>query len=77
MEAIYMGVKDTYKLAEIPYSEIQLDNISEKSIGEFMQFKMIETMILGTLFGVNAFNQPNIDKYKYETKKALSEKPHE
>jgi len=77
MKAIYDGVKDTYKHEEIPYSEIQLEDISEKSIGEFMQFKMIETMILGTLFGVNAFNQPNIDKYKYETKKTLSEKSNE
>ena len=53
--------------------EIDLPNAKEKPLGEFMQFKMLETMFLGHLFGVNAFDQPDVAKYKYKTKKILSQ----
>ena len=52
--------------------EVVLDNIDEKSLGEFMQFKMIEMMYLGELLNVNAFDQPNVESYKVETKRILS-----
>lgn len=55
----------------LPYVEIQLQNIDEKSIGKFMQLKMMEMMLLGKLLGVNAFDQPNVEAYKIETKKIL------
>ncbi len=71
MEAIYKGVKTAFKNHELPFVEFILDDINEKSIGEFMQFKMIETMYLAKLMGVNAFDQPDVEHYKVETKKIL------
>ncbi len=44
---------------------------SEYSIGQFLQFMMIETMLLGYLLEINPFNQPNVEEYKVETRRIL------
>lgn len=71
-EAIYKAVKKSYEIKEMPFVEILLDDISPKSIGGFLQFKMMEIMYLGKLFNINTFDQPNVELYKGETKKLLS-----
>ena len=71
-QAIFEGVKAAYQKQEIPLMEVIFDDISEYSLGEFMQFKMIEMMYLGKLFNVNPFNQPHVELYKTETKRILS-----
>ncbi len=71
MNAILKGIKRTYQKKKIPFCEIVLDDISPKSLGEFMQFKMMEVMFLGELFNVNVFDQPNVESYKIETKRIL------
>jgi glucose-6-phosphate isomerase len=70
--AILLATKETFKRHELPFAEIILDEVSEKSLGHFMQFKMIEIMYLGNLLKVDAFNQPNVEEYKTETEKILS-----
>jgi len=72
MSAILEGVKIAYTKNQLPFTEVILDDISEYSIGEFLQFKMIEIMYLGKLMGINAFDQPNVELYKEETRKLLS-----
>lgn len=72
MSAIYAGLKNVYDRESLPYMEISLFDVSEFSLGEYMQHKMIEVMYLGKLFGVNAFNQPNVEMYKTETRRLLS-----
>ena len=72
MDAIVGGVKKAYQNQTLPFMEIVLEGVSEESLGEFMQFKMIEIMCLGKLMGVNAFDQPQVELYKTETKKILS-----
>jgi glucose-6-phosphate isomerase len=71
MGAILQGVKIAFKKTKRPFLEIQLDDHKEDSIGEILQFKMIEMMYLGFLLNLNPFNQPNVEKYKVETKKIL------
>lgn len=71
MHAILEGVKAAYIKRGLSFMEIVLDDMSEKSIGEFLQFKMIEMMYLGRLMNVNTFDQPNVESYKIETKKIL------
>ena len=73
MSAILKGVKITFAKNNLPFTEIVLDDITEYSLGEFMQFKMLEMMYLGKLMGVNTFDQPNVESYKEETKKILSQ----
>ena len=74
MEAIYKGVNKTFESQERPFNLIELPDKTEKSIGAFMQFKMIEIMYLGALMEVNPFNQPNVEQYKKETHKILKNK---
>lgn len=72
MGAIFGGVKEAYSKKKIPFTEIELFEISPFSLGQYMQFKMIEMMYLAKLLGVNAFDQPNVEDYKTETKKLLN-----
>ena len=67
VSATLESTKEVYKKKKIPYTEVVLQNISESSLGAFLQFKMIEIMYLGKLFGVNAFDQPAVESYKTAT----------
>jgi len=71
MSAIYRGVKTAFVKGNRPFMEIILPDKSEESIGQFLQFKMMETMILGRLLNVNPFDQPNVEAYKTETRELL------
>ncbi len=71
MDALFTGVKIAYEKAEIPFVEVELTDLSERSLGKVMQFKMIEMMYLGWLLEVNAFDQPNVESFKSETRKIL------
>lgn len=72
MSAIYEGVKSAYASHELPFAEISLPEISASTIGSFMQFRMMEMMYLAKLLNVNAFDQPNVEDYKTETRRILS-----
>jgi glucose-6-phosphate isomerase len=72
MGAILKGVQVAFANGKRPFSEIILKDKSENSIGQLLQFKMIEMMYLGYLMNVNPFDQPNVEDYKKETKEILS-----
>jgi len=71
IRAILDGVKASYGKGKLPFMEVVLDDISVHSLGQFMQFKMMEIMYLGRLMNVNAFDQPSVESYKTETKQIL------
>lgn len=71
MTAIYRGTVATYRNRHLPYTEIKLAAINEYAIGQFLQLKMIEIMLLAQLLDVNAFGQPNVEEYKAETRRIL------
>ncbi len=73
MNAILEGVKTAYQKQQLPFIEIILESVTEKTLGEFMQFKMIEMMYLGKLLNVNTFDQPHVELYKVETKRILGQ----
>jgi len=72
MKAILNGVKIAFRKGKRPYVETRLDVKDEKAIGEFMQLKMIEMMLLGKLLDVNPFDQPNVENYKKETRRIMA-----
>ncbi len=74
MSAMVSATKIAYEKQARPYMEVVIEDISEGEIGAYMQFKMIEMMFLGKLFGVNPFDQPHVELYKIETKRILSVK---
>lgn len=71
MDAIVGGVKKAYQNNELPYLDIVLSKISEETLGAYLQFRMVEMMLLAKLMNVNAFDQPNVEDYKVETRKIL------
>jgi glucose-6-phosphate isomerase len=71
MTAIYGGVLTTYRNNELPFAEVVFPEITEESIGQYLQLKMMEMMYLAQLMKVNAFDQPNVEEYKEETRKLL------
>lgn len=73
MAAILKGTKRAYAKKKLPFMEVVLPRLNAESLGEFMQFKMMETIFLGKLMGVNAFDQPAVELYKKETKRILSQ----
>ena len=73
LSAILEGTKIAYKKAGLPFMEAIFETIDAYSVGEFLQFKMLEMMYLGYLLNVNAFDQPAVEGYKRETKNLLGD----
>jgi glucose-6-phosphate isomerase len=74
IEAIQKGTAITYEKLKQPYFEIVLEEINEYELGAYMQYKMIEMMYVGHLLEINAFDQPQVELYKNETRKILDKK---
>lgn len=73
-KAIYEGVKAAFKKSGMPFTETLLPDSSEHSVGQFLQFAMIEMMCLGYLLNVNPFDQPSVEAYKAEIRRMLQRK---
>ncbi|MCX6715025.1 MAG: hypothetical protein NTX72_04375 [Candidatus Uhrbacteria bacterium] len=71
MEAVVGGVVAAYQKSKLPFVECVFDKLDELSLGNFLQMRMLQIMYLGELMNVNAFDQPNVEAYKVETKKRL------
>ncbi len=68
MHAFIEGTKLAYQKNGIPFSSLIVPSLDAYGIGQFMQCKMVEIIILGFLFQVNPFDQPNVELYKKEVK---------
>ncbi|MFH0773540.1 MAG: hypothetical protein V1922_04485 [bacterium] len=72
MSAIQKGTALAYDKQQQPYFEIIFDEITEYELGGYMQYKMMEILYLANLMQINAFDQPQVELYKIETKKILA-----
>lgn len=64
MDAIYSGTTEAYRSKGIAFSEWELQEGDAYDLGYFFQTKMCEVAYLGMLFGVDPFDQPNVEDYK-------------
>jgi glucose-6-phosphate isomerase len=71
MHALSEGTKEAYLKNNRPFCSVVLPKKNEFSIGQFLQFKMMETIYLGFLCNVDPFDQPNVELYKREAHKLL------
>ena len=71
-DAIVQGTMRAFAKAERPFAVYTLENKSARTIGYFMQMNMIQMMYLGALLEVNPFDQPQVELYKKETRRILS-----
>lgn len=74
VSAIQKGTSIAYENQHEPYFEIIFDEINTFEMGGYMQYKMLEIMYIAKLLAINAFDQPQVELYKTETKKILAKK---
>ncbi len=71
MRAIMAGNTAAYAKNKQLNATFELPNISESSLGYYLQFRMIEMMYIAKLMGVSAFDQPSVEDYKSVTRRRL------
>jgi glucose-6-phosphate isomerase len=71
-QAITEGVIAAYADASLPTCDTVLSGVTPYEIGTFMAASMYEVMMIAHLLGVNAFDQPEVERYKTHTKALLS-----
>ena len=62
---------NVFEKQKIPFRYFNVQNRSEKSLGEIFTFFMLETILLGKFLNVNPFDQPSVELIKTETRKIL------
>ncbi len=72
MDSVVKGVIAVLKKQNRPFCVVELPDSKEFAIGALMQLQMMEIMYLGAYFGLNPFDQPNVEAYKTETKRILA-----
>ena len=73
MKAIFDGTQRAYIENEIPFITIELPKKSAFYIGQVLQTRMIQIIMLGHLLEVNPFDQPQVELYKVQTRKILAD----
>ena len=63
-EATYDKVVSAYKEGGLPFATYEIEEINEKSIGEFMAFMIEVTLELAKLLNVDPYDQPAVENYK-------------
>src|SRR5262249_33563915 len=71
MKAAAQGTNQAYAEAARPTADIILPSITEHSLGQLMQMRMLATVVEGRLMGVNPYGQPGVEAYKRNTKAIL------
>lgn len=72
MKAIFDGTQKAYEQRKNPYITYLFPKKNAFYIGQFLQIKMLEMIMLGQLLDVNPFDQPQVELYKTQTRKILA-----
>lgn len=64
LEFDFLGVQKTAKGKGIPSAEIRVERVSAESVGSLLAFLQYFAFYSALLRGVNAFNQPSVEKSK-------------
>ena len=71
MSAARNGFVEALQHQQVPVYEYTINTDDEYDIGYWIQTKMLEVAILAELFGINGFDQPNVEDYKKGMEKEL------
>lgn len=69
--AIFQGVCAAYEQKQRAFLTMTFAEISAYEVGYFLQLQMMSTVYLGELFGINVFDQPQVELYKQHTRELL------
>ena len=72
MHAITTGVQKAYAHKNMPFCTLSLPEKNAYYIGQFLIYKMFETVYLAHLLEVNPFDQPEVEVYKKEVRAILA-----
>ena len=67
------GTEQALREDERPTAIIEIPEIHEQSLGELFQLFEMQIALLGELYGIDAFNQPGVEKSKQIVKAALND----
>jgi glucose-6-phosphate isomerase len=67
------GVMAAHRKADIPIIRIDIDEITEYSLGQLLYFFMMTAAVTGKLMGIDPFNQPGVEDYKQEIRNLLGQ----
>ena len=62
---------NVFKRKKLPFRSFKVLTRKEETLGELFCFFILETILLGKLLNVNAFDQPSVELIKTETKRLL------
>jgi len=71
LSSILGGTMEAYKAEGFPFVETVLPGINEQTLGRYFMLKMMETILLGKLWDVDAFDQPEVESYKKVARELL------
>lgn len=74
LDASRRGTRDALIEAGRPVYEINFPRLAAANIGAYLQLWMLATAYAGLLYGVNAFNQPGVERSKVIAKEYLAGK---
>jgi glucose-6-phosphate isomerase len=72
MHVLLRSVQKVYAHTERAYVHYAMPRKDAYMLGYYMQWKMLETIYVGFLLGVNPFDQPAVELYKRETRELLN-----
>lgn len=67
------GVMAAHAKAGIPMIKIDIDDITEYTLGQLLYFLMMTSAVTGKLMGIDPFNQPGVEDYKQEIRNLLGQ----
>lgn len=67
------GVMAAHAKASIPMIKIDIEEVSEYSLGQLLYFLMMTSAVTGKLMGIDPFNQPGVEDYKQEIRNLLGQ----
>ena len=65
------ATENVFRYKNIPFRSFEINNRSEKTLGELFCFFILETILIGQSLKLNPFDQPAVELIKKETKKLL------
>jgi len=71
-QALLMGVQRAYKERGLPFVSITLPEKTAYAAGQLLQLYMHQVVYIAALLAVNPFDQPEVERYKEQTRRILA-----
>ena len=73
MQVLRDAAVSAYAAKKVPLIGVSLGAVTERELGMYLQWKMIETIFLAELLGVDPFTEPDVASYKEHAREVLQD----